>query len=82
MTPKIIDDTGFKVREDLSTDAIKKLVIDCGSEKVKESLVNVWNYGHEENVAVPILVTGPDGKVTGTKWVVTGMVEPKAVKAE
>ena len=48
------------------------------------SLVNVWNYcnSHEENVAVPMLVTGPDGKVTVTKWVVTGMVEPKAVKAE
>ena len=44
--------------------------------------MNVWNYGHEENVAVPILVTGPDGKVTVTKWVVTGMVEPKTVKFE
>jgi hypothetical protein len=82
MSPKIIDDTGFKFCEKLSTETIKKLVIDGGSENVKESLVNVWNYGHEENVALPILVTRPDGKVTGTKWGVTGMVEPKAVKAE
>ena len=82
MAPKSMEDPGFKFCEELPSDAIKKLLIDGGAEKVKEALANVWSYGPQENVAVPVLVTGPDGKLSGAKWVVTGCVEPKAVKAE
>ena len=48
----IIDDLCFKLHEELANGTIKKLVVDGGSEKVKESLVNVWNNSHEEKVAV------------------------------
>ena len=82
MVPKVIEDPGFKFREELPIEVIKKLLIDGGAEKVKEALANVWSYGPQENVAVPVLVAGPDGKFSGAKWVITGMVEPKAVKAE
>ena len=58
MAPKVIEDPGFKYHEELPSDAIKKLLIDGGAEKVKDALLNVWNYGPQENVAVPVLVVG------------------------
>ena len=82
MAPKIIEDAGFKFREELPKEDLKKLLIDGGSEKVKEAMVTVWKYGPEENIAVPVMVAGPDGKLVGAKWVTVGKVEPKAVKAE
>ena len=82
MVPKIIEDPDFKFREELKEDVIGKLTIDGGAEKLKESLANVWNYGSDENVAVPVLMVGADGKLAGAKWVVCGKIEPRAVKAE
>ena len=82
MAPKVIEHADFKFREEITNDVIAKLVIDGGVEKVKQALVNVWSYNFDDNVAVPVLIVGQDGKISGAKWVVTGKVEPKAVKAE
>ena len=82
MAPKVIEDPGFKFREELSNDDLNKVIIDGGAEKVKDSLTKVWNYGQDEKVAVPVMVVGPDGKLVGSKWVIVGSIEPKAVKAE
>ena len=82
MAPKVIDHPDFKFREEIPNEVIGKLVIDGGAEKVKQTLINVWSYECDDNVAVPVLMVGQDGKFSGAKWVVTGKVEPKAVKAE
>ena len=82
MTPKVIEDPDFKFRGELNEDVLDKLTIDGGTEKVKEMLTTVWEYGMEENIAVPVLMVGADGKLSGAKWVVCGKIEPRAVKAE
>ena len=82
MAPKVIDHDVIKFREELSNDVIEKLLIDGGAEKVKESVTN-WGYSIEnEIVAVPIMIVGQEGKLTGAKWQVVGGIKPKAVKAQ
>ena len=78
MVPKVVEDPGFKFCEELHSDAIKKLLIDGETEKVKDALINVWNYGPQENLAVPVIMAGLDGKFSGAELVITGMAEPKA----
>ena len=82
MTPKLIEHSDFKYREEIANEVVEKLIIEGGSEKVKECLTNVWGYNPEDNVAVPILMIGQEGKAVGAKWVVVGKIQPKAVKAE
>ena len=68
MAPKVIECEGFKFREELSKQHIDELIVDGGAEKVKEALTQ-WGYNIvNEKVAVPIMVIGNDGKVTGGKW--------------
>lgn len=82
MAPKTIQSECFKFREELSEQLISELIVDGGAEKVKEVLVQ-WGYNTDtEKIAVPVLVIGNDGKVSGSKWQVVGTLEPKAVKAE
>ena len=73
--PKVIEDPGFKKFEELPSDSIKKLLIDGETEKVKDALINVWNYGPQETMAAPVLMAWPDGKFSGAKWVITGIVD-------
>ena len=61
MAPKVIEDPDFKFREELKEDVLDKLTIDGGTEKVKEMLTTVWEYGMEENIAVPVLMVGAGG---------------------
>lgn len=82
MSPKTIQSEFFKFREELSEQLISELIVDGGAEKVKEVLVQ-WGYNTDsEQIAVPVVVIGNDGKVVGSKWQVVGQLEPKAVKAE
>ena len=82
MSPKVIDHPDFKFREEIGAESLQKLIIEGGSEKVKESLKNVWGYDVDDNVAVPVLMIGQEGKAVGAKQVVVGKIQPKAVKAE
>ena len=45
MSPKVIDHPDLRFREEIGVEVLKKLVIEGGSEKVKECLKNVWDYG-------------------------------------
>ena len=82
MSPKVIDHADLRYSEEIGVEVLQKLVIEGGSEKVKECLKNVWDYNPDENVAVPVLMIGQEGKAVGAKWVVVGKIQPKAVKAE
>ena len=49
MSPKVIDSPDFKFREEIGAEILQKLIIEGGSEKVKESLKNVWGYNIDDN---------------------------------
>ena len=80
MTPKVIEHSDFKYREEIANEVVQKLIIEGGSEKVKECLTNVWGYNPEDNVAVPILMIGQEGKADGAKWVEVAMFSQKRLR--
>ena len=66
----------IKYRKELDNESIGKLIVKGGAMTVKETL-KTWNYGDTDNIAIPTLTIGGDGRISGARWTVIGKAAKK-----
>ena len=74
MVPRVICSDIFKNRKEIPRDVIDQLVVDGGIEKVKALMLEKWGYSAGDIVALPYLSVNTEGKISGAKWHVVGVV--------
>ena len=78
MSPVTIEGEVFKHRKELPQEIFNDLIAAGGAEKVKALLIEKWKYAHPDIIAVPSLTVSTEGRLTGAKWYVQGML-PKEI---
>ena len=74
MAPRAISSDVFKNRKEIPKEVIEQLLADGGIEKVKTLMVEKWGYSAEQLVALPCLTVNTEGRISGAKWHVTGVL--------
>ena len=74
MAPRAISSDVFKNRKEIPKEVIEQLLADGGIEKVKTLMVEKWGYSAEQLVALPCLTVNTEGRISGAKWHVIGVL--------